>query len=136
MTLGKDLPSIEIDERLIEQVLINLIHNAIKFTEPGGMITISVKKQDDALCFSIHDTGIGIEPDLLGRIFERFYKTDKARASSGTGLGLSIARHTVEAHGGKIWAESELGQGSIFYFTTPVEQSRIAPFNIPILTNP
>jgi two-component system phosphate regulon sensor histidine kinase PhoR len=116
----KDLPSIEIDEHLIEQVLINLIHNSIKFTEPGGMITISVKQQGESLCLSIRDTGTGIEPELLGRIFERFYKTDKARASSGTGLGLSIARHTVEAHGGKIWAESELGRGSIFFFTLPL----------------
>jgi two-component system phosphate regulon sensor histidine kinase PhoR len=120
--LDKALPSIEIDGRLIEQVLINLIHNAIKFTEPGGVITISVKQQGESLCFSIRDTGTGIEPELLGRIFERFYKTDKARASSGTGLGLSIARHTVEVHGGKIWAESELGQGSIFFFLLPVNK--------------
>ncbi len=120
--LEKSLPKIEIDGRLIEQVLINLIHNAIKFTAPGGSISISVKKQEDAVCFAIHDTGAGIEPELLGRIFERFYKTDKARATSGTGLGLSIARHTVEAHGGKIWAESKLGEGSTFYFLLPITQ--------------
>jgi two-component system phosphate regulon sensor histidine kinase PhoR len=120
--LEKGLPKIQIDGRLIEQVLINLIHNAIKFTVPGGLISISAEKQGDAVCFAIHDTGAGIEPELLGRIFERFYKTDKARATSGTGLGLSIARHTVEAHGGKIWAESKLGEGSTFFFLLPISQ--------------
>jgi two-component system phosphate regulon sensor histidine kinase PhoR len=118
--LDSNLPKIQIDGSLIEQVLINLIHNAIKFTAPGGLISISAKKQGDAVCFAIHDTGAGIEPELLGRIFERFYKTDKARATSGTGLGLSIARHTVEAHGGKIWVESKLGEGSTFYFLLPI----------------
>jgi two-component system phosphate regulon sensor histidine kinase PhoR len=120
--LEKGLPKIQIDGRLIEQVLINLIHNAIKFTVPGGLISISAEKQGDAVCFAIHDTGAGIEPELLGRIFERFYKTDKARATSGTGLGLSIARHTVEAHGGKLWAESKLGEGSTFFFLLPISQ--------------
>ncbi|MBN2256765.1 MAG: PAS domain-containing protein [Anaerolineaceae bacterium] len=118
--IDDDLPAIEVDGGLIEQVLVNLIHNAIKFTAPGGLITIAVKNKTDALCFSIRDTGLGIEPELLGRIFERFYKTDKARSSSGTGLGLSIARHTVEAHGGKIWAESKVGEGSTFYFNLPI----------------
>ncbi len=122
VNLEKSLPKIEFDGRLIEQVLINLIHNAIKFTAHGGSISISVKKQEDAVCFAIHDTGVGIEPEFLVRIFERFYKTDKARATSGTGLGLSIARHTVEAHGGKIWAESKLGEGSTFYFLLPIAQ--------------
>jgi two-component system phosphate regulon sensor histidine kinase PhoR len=120
--LESNLPKIQIDGSLLEQVFINLIHNAIKFTTPGGLISISAKKQEDAVCFAIHDTGAGIEPELLGRIFERFYKTDKARATSGTGLGLSIARHTVEAHGGKIWAESKLGEGSTFYFLLPITQ--------------
>lgn len=118
--LESNLPKIESDGSLLEQVFINLIHNAIKFTAPGGLISISAKKQGDAVCFAIHDTGSGIEPELLSRIFERFYKTDKARATSGTGLGLSIARHTVEAHGGKIWAESKLGEGSTFYFLLPI----------------
>jgi len=118
--LGTHLPKIQVDGSLIEQVLINLIHNAIKFTSPGGIITISAKKQGEGGCFAIRDTGTGIEPELLGRIFERFYKADKARSTSGTGLGLSIARHTVEAHGGKIWAESKLGEGSTFYFLLPI----------------
>jgi two-component system phosphate regulon sensor histidine kinase PhoR len=122
--LERNLPKIESDGSLLEQVFINLIHNAIKFTAPGGLISISAKKQGDAVCFAIHDTGSGIEPELLSRIFERFYKTDKARATSGTGLGLSIARHTVEAHGGKIWAESKLGEGSTFYFLLPITQRK------------
>jgi two-component system phosphate regulon sensor histidine kinase PhoR len=118
--LEKRLPTIEVDDGLIEQVLINLIHNAIKFTTPGGSITLSVKKQAVGLCFSVKDTGSGIEPELLSRIFERFYKTDKTRSSSGTGLGLSIAKHTVEIHGGIIWADSKIGEGSTFSFLIPI----------------
>jgi two-component system phosphate regulon sensor histidine kinase PhoR len=72
------------------------------------------------MLFSVKDTGIGIPVDDLARIFERFYKTDRARSSGGTGLGLAIARHLVEAHGGKIWAESTGENGSTFYFTIPV----------------
>jgi two-component system phosphate regulon sensor histidine kinase PhoR len=70
--------------------------------------------------FTVKDTGTGIAPDLLPRIFERFYKVDRSRSSGGTGLGLSIARHMVEAHGGHIWAESEVGKGSTFNFSLPV----------------
>lgn len=113
------LPSIRVDFARIEQVLINLIHNAIKFTPPGGQITLSAFEHNDKVVFSVKDTGSGIAPDDLQRIFERFYKTDRARTSKGTGLGLSIARHTIEAHGGRIWAESEPGHGSTFYFEIP-----------------
>jgi two-component system phosphate regulon sensor histidine kinase PhoR len=78
------------------------------------------KKDGGVVRFDVSDSGAGIDPDDLPRIFERFYKADRARSGGGTGLGLSIARHIVEAHGGKIWAESELGRGSTFYFTIPV----------------
>ncbi len=71
-------------------------------------------------CFFVRDTGVGIPPEDLQRIFERFYKADRARSGGGTGLGLSIARHTVEAHGGRIWAESTPGVGSTFYFSIPL----------------
>ena len=72
------------------------------------------------ITFFVRDSGVGIDPDALLRIFERFFKADRSRSGRGTGLGLSIARHLIEAHGGRIWAESEVGQGSTFYFTIPL----------------
>jgi two-component system phosphate regulon sensor histidine kinase PhoR len=114
------LPPVRADMARIEQVLVNLIHNAIKFTPPGGRITLSAALHPDGVCFSVGDTGSGIPPEELPRIFERFYRVDRARTKgSGTGLGLSIAKHIIEAHGGKIWAESQEGAGSMFYFTLP-----------------
>ena len=115
------LPGLNGDRDRIEQVLINLIHNAIKFTRPGGTITVSGGVNDKSLQFSVSDTGAGIPADDLTRIFERFYKADKARSGSGTGLGLAIAKHVVAAHGGEIWAESIEGKGSQFYFTIPLK---------------
>jgi two-component system phosphate regulon sensor histidine kinase PhoR len=118
------------DAERIEQVLVNLLHNAIKFTPPGGQIVLRAEAGPDAgeVVFSVADTGIGIPPEDLPRIFERFYKVDKARTGTrdrdgGTGLGLSIARHIVQAHGGRIWAESTPGIGSTFYFTLPTPTS-------------
>jgi two-component system, OmpR family, phosphate regulon sensor histidine kinase PhoR len=108
------------DPPRLEQVLVNLIHNAIKFTPPGGMVDLTAQPDGDYVCFTVQDTGVGIPADELERIFERFYKADRARSSGGTGLGLSISRHLVEAHGGRIWAESEEGRGSAFHFTLPV----------------
>jgi two-component system phosphate regulon sensor histidine kinase PhoR len=103
----------------IERVLVNLIHNAIKFTESGGEIRVFAEPYSDMLKVGVTDTGIGIPPDDLPRIFERFYKSDKSRSSGGTGLGLAIARHIVEAHGGTIQVESTEGVGSTFSFTLP-----------------
>jgi len=118
--MPENLPDILADSKRIEQVFVNLLHNAIKFTPAGGSIVIRVNQQDNYVIFSIQDSGIGIPVDDLTRIFERFYKTDRARSGSGTGLGLAISKHIVEAHGGKIWAESVEGSGSIFYFTIPI----------------
>ncbi len=115
-----DLPLVLADAVRVQQVVVNLLHNAIKFTPEGGQVNVSAEQQGQSIRFSVRDSGIGIAPNDLPRIFERFYKVDRSRASSGTGLGLAIARHLVEAHGGKIWAESEIGQGSIFYFTMPL----------------
>lgn len=115
-----DLPPVSADPKRMEQVLVNLLHNAIKFTPPGGEIYISASRESNSMVFMVHDTGVGIAPDALPRIFERFYKADRARSGGGTGLGLSIARHLVEAHGGKIWAESIVSQGSTFYFSLPL----------------
>ncbi len=115
-----DLPPVFADPDRISQVMINLIHNAIKFTPSGGKITVSAYLDGDHIVFFVRDTGMGIDKKDLGRIFERFYKADRARAGGGTGLGLSIARHMIESHGGYIWVESEENNGSTFYFTLPV----------------
>jgi two-component system phosphate regulon sensor histidine kinase PhoR len=113
------LPKICADMARLEQVLVNLIHNAVKFTHPGGEVLLLAEPTEGAVCFIVQDTGVGISVDDLSRIFERFYKSDRSRSGGGTGLGLSIARHIVEAHGGRIWAESREGQGSSFFFTIP-----------------
>jgi two-component system phosphate regulon sensor histidine kinase PhoR len=115
-----DLPPVLADGTRIQQVLVNLLHNAIKFTSAGGQVTVSATQQGQTIHFAVADTGIGIDADDLPRIFERFYKVDRSRATRGTGLGLAIARHLVEAHNGRIWVESEVGQGSTFYFTLPL----------------
>ncbi len=110
------------DSTGVRKVLNNLLHNAIKFTPSKGRIVVSACDADDNIEIKISDTGIGIPARDLPRIFERFYKVDQARTASGargTGLGLAIAKHIVEGHGGKIWAESVEGKGSIFYFTLP-----------------
>ena len=115
-----DLPMVLADPPRIEQVLVNLLHNAIKFTPAGGNITLTAQNSDEMVLFSIKDTGSGISAEDLPRIFERFFKADRARSGGGTGLGLAISRHLVEAHGGRIWAESLEGHGSTFYFTIHV----------------
>jgi two-component system phosphate regulon sensor histidine kinase PhoR len=107
------------DGARIEQVLVNLMHNAIKFTSSGGQIECQVVAHPTHVTVSVRDTGIGISTDDLPRIFERFYKVDKARAGSGTGLGLAIAKHVIEQHGGHIGAESVEGQGTTVIFTLP-----------------
>ena len=114
-----DLPRVNADEPRIEQVLVNLIHNAVKFTRPGGEIVLLAEAGKGVVRFAVKDTGAGIPADDVPRIFERFYRVDKSRAGGGTGLGLSISRHLVESHGGKIWVESVEGKGSTFYFTLP-----------------
>jgi two-component system phosphate regulon sensor histidine kinase PhoR len=113
------IPMIQADPSRLEQVLVNLIHNAIKFTRPGGVVELSTSVEGEFVRFTVRDNGAGIPEDDLERIFERFYKADHARSGGGTGLGLSIARHIVEAHGGKIWAESAEGRGSTFFFIVP-----------------
>jgi two-component system phosphate regulon sensor histidine kinase PhoR len=118
--LESDLPEVSMDTDRMQQVMSNLLHNAIKFTLPGGRIIVSAQKVENAVRVSIQDTGVGIPDEDVPRIFERFYKADRARSGGGTGLGLSIARHIVEGHGGKIGLESRLGEGSTFFFTIPV----------------
>jgi two-component system, OmpR family, phosphate regulon sensor histidine kinase PhoR len=115
-----ELPNIQADVARIEQVLVNLIHNGIKFTSTGGTVTLSAEAGSRLIRFAVTDSGSGIPADDLPRIFERFYKADPSRRSGGTGLGLSISKHLIEAHGGKIWAESREGSGSTFYFELPI----------------
>ncbi len=117
--IEKDLPRVSVDFSRMVQVIVNLLHNAIKFTLPGGLITCGANKHEGGIVFFVKDTGVGIDSESLPRIFERFYKADKARSGGGTGLGLSIARHLVEAHGGRIWAESEVDKGTTVYFLLP-----------------
>jgi two-component system, OmpR family, phosphate regulon sensor histidine kinase PhoR len=119
MDCPNDLPQIMADPERMEQVMVNLLHNAIKFTPPGGKIAVAGKAEGDRIIISVKDSGVGIADNDLPRIFERFYKADRARSGGGTGLGLSIARHLIEAHGGQIWAESTVGTGSTFYFSLP-----------------
>ncbi|MBL8101204.1 MAG: PAS domain-containing protein [Anaerolineales bacterium] len=115
-----DLPMINVDKSRLEQVLVNLIHNSVKFTKPGGEIFLEAAPANGGVRCAVRDTGSGIPAESLSRIFERFYRVDRSRTGSGTGLGLSISKHIVEAHGGKIWAESEEGKGCAIFFEIPV----------------
>jgi two-component system, OmpR family, phosphate regulon sensor histidine kinase PhoR len=115
-----DLPEPLGDRRRLEQVLVNLLHNAIKFTPEGGRVVVSAREDGEGVVVAVSDTGIGIAEDDLPRVFERFYKVDKSRSSRGTGLGLAIARHIVEAHHGTLRVESIEGKGSTFSFWLPL----------------
>jgi two-component system, OmpR family, phosphate regulon sensor histidine kinase PhoR len=122
VNLPEAVPDIAADWRRLAEVLQNLLDNAIQYTPSGGQITVSASADGVEVTFTVSDTGIGIPRVDQPRIFERFYRVDVARSREvgGTGLGLSIARHLVEAHGGRIWVESEVGRGSQFHFTVPV----------------
>jgi len=116
-----DIPQVKADEVRFSQVLINLIDNAVKYTPENGSVTVKVYTEDGHVRFDIIDTGIGISKDDLSRVFERFYRADKARSREvgSTGLGLSIVKHIVQAHGGDVRVESEVNKGSIFSFSLP-----------------
>jgi two-component system phosphate regulon sensor histidine kinase PhoR len=123
--LPAHLPQVLADAERAQMVVTNLVHNSVKFTAPGGKITVSAKLQEAEIIVSVKDTGVGIPADDLSRIFERFYKADRARSGGGTGLGLAIAKHIVQGHGGRIWAESVEGQGSTFHFTLHVVDASV-----------
>lgn len=114
-----ELPPALGDEARIGKVIAGLLHNALKFTPAGGWVELRAEPRDGELVVCVQDSGVGIPPEDLERVFERFFKSDPSRASLGTGLGLAIARHVVEAHGGRIWAESDGVHGSTFSFTLP-----------------
>ncbi len=117
------LPEVDCDGQRIEQVLANLLSNAVKFTPRGGRVIISAQAQPGELVFSVTDTGCGIAPEQLGRIFDKFVQLhpDKDGRTKGTGLGLTIVKHLVELHGGQVSVSSEVGLGTTFSFTLPLK---------------
>ena len=127
LSVAQNLPPILADEDRMVQIITNLTGNALQYTPEGGRITISAKRIDNEVQISVQDSGIGIPPEHLAQIFDRFYRVDKSRsrqAGGGSGIGLTIARALVEAHGGRIWAESAgEDHGSTFSFTLPAVES-------------
>jgi len=123
LNMPDDLPGITVDEDLIERVLDNLIYNAFKYTETDGHIEVNVRIQDRSLLIEIRDDGQGIPDEYHERIFDKFVQVTSANGEplrKGTGLGLAFCRLAIEAHGGKIWVDSEPEQGSVFSFTLPL----------------
>ncbi len=122
LLLPAQLPWVEADSRRVRQVLRNLIENAIKYSPAGGPVDVQVHSLPGEIQVGVSDRGIGIEPDHMARIFDRFYQVDSAstRKVGGSGLGLSICKAIVEAHNGRLWVESKPGVGSSFYFTLPI----------------
>ena len=117
------VPAVQGDEERLGQVFVNLLHNTVKFSPDGGDVTVTVRAEDGRVVTSVADRGVGIPRAAQARIFERFYKVDRARVrgeTGGTGLGLAIARHIIEQHGGTIWVESTEGVGSTFSFAVPI----------------
>lgn len=122
VAIPEDFPPLWGDDSGLSEVLQNLLDNAIHYTPPGGRIFLTAEIESGHALFTLTDTGIGIPQAEHEHIFERFYRVDSARSreAGGTGLGLSIARHILESHGGRIWVESVVGQGSTFHFTVPL----------------
>jgi len=122
------LPRLNIDANRIRQVLDNLIDNAVKYSPQGTAVLVSVRRGGRELVISVTDQGAGISAEELTRIFERMYRVEKrvTPGIEGVGLGLAICQRLVEAHGGRIWAESDKGEGSTFYFSLPVETGKVS----------
>jgi len=126
-----DAPPVLADTIRIGLVVSNLLGNALKFTPPGGSVTVSVRseerEQGKEVVFTVQDTGVGIPPESLPHLFERFYRVPGQEEKSGAGLGLAIAKEIVEAHGGRVWAESEIGRGSRFSFALRAAETKQVP---------
>lgn len=122
--IGVEQAEMEGDDHRLGQAVGNLIDNAIKYTPAGGEVRVNLQYDKHSFVISVRDTGIGIEPEHLERVFERFYRTDKARSRQhgGTGLGLAIVKHIVELHGGQVWVESAVGEGSVFRMRLPASE--------------
>ncbi|MDE2223503.1 MAG: PAS domain-containing protein [Candidatus Omnitrophica bacterium] len=123
INIPEDLPRVLVDRQRIEQVFLNLLDNAVKFTPPGGKISVRARRESPYVCVEIQDSGIGIPPEHLSRVFERFYKIDKSRSRdiNGTGLGLAIVKHIISTHQGKIEVESAVDQGTTFRIFLPCQ---------------
>ena len=117
---SKDIILVNADKGRLNQVFSNLLDNALKFTKEGNIIIAAKKQKDDEVIVSIKDSGTGIDPEILPRLFTKFATT---KSESGTGLGLYISKNIIEAHGGKMWAEENPEGGSTFYFTLPMVKS-------------
>ncbi len=117
------LPAISGDGKRLERAVVNLVHNAIKFTPAGGTVSVSVRRTNGWLTVGVRDSGAGIDARDLPRVFERFFKADQSRKGGGSGLGLAIVKHTAEAHGGTVSAASEPGKGSLFTLSLPVSRA-------------
>ena len=123
--IAMPIPPVRGDEDRLGQVLVNLLHNAVKFSPDGGDVLVTVRAVAPDVVVAVTDHGVGIPDAAQARIFERFYKVDRARVrgeTAGTGLGLAIARHIIEQHGGRIWVESREGTGSTFFFSLPIAE--------------
>ena len=122
LDVPENLPLLKADESRLQEVIYNLLDNAVKYSQPGGTISLRAEVRGDRVRISVADQGIGIREADLPRIFERFYRADKARTgeAKGTGLGLSIVKHIVELHGGRVEAQSELGQGTTISAILPI----------------
>ena len=119
------LTTVQADERKVKQVLLNLLSNALKFTPEGGHVTVRARRIEEVAEISVIDTGVGIAPEDQETVFEEFRQVGTAsKRVEGTGLGLALCRKFVELHGGRIWVKSELGAGSSFTFTIPVQRPR------------
>ncbi|MGD8604798.1 MAG: ATP-binding protein, partial [Anaerolineales bacterium] len=118
--LAATLPLVNIDSDMIRRVLINLLENAVKYTNSGGMVTIQARSESGEILISVSDSGPGISVDQQESIFNKFTRLDREAKPKGLGLGLAFCRLAVEAHGGKIWVDSEVGRGSTFTFSLPV----------------
>ena len=130
----KDLPIVDADPDRVVQVLRNLLDNAIKYSPSGGLVVVRGEALEREVVISVADQGIGIAPQDVNRLFEKFFRAKSSHHVVGSGLGLPIARHIVESHGGRIWAESRLHHGSTFYFTLPIsELSQASPEPEPAL---
>jgi signal transduction histidine kinase len=120
------IPPVEADPALLQQALQNLVENSIKYTDQGGQVQIKVNLRQDRIVFEVHDNGIGIAPVDQARLFEKFYRgaQQSAKQQRGSGLGLAIVKSIAERHGGRVWVESQLGKGSVFYLEIPIHNAQ------------
>ncbi|HXE71370.1 MAG TPA: ATP-binding protein [Candidatus Nitrosotenuis sp.] len=124
--IGSDLPAITADRDKLDQILVNLLGNAVKYAPEGGPITVHAFRQGEQVVLGVEDRGLGIPEEHKHKIFDKFHRVDStdAREQEGTGIGLYLCKHLVEAHGGRIWFESVVGQGTTFYFSLPIQPTQ------------